>query len=59
MTDAGHVARGEVLDIRDREAVNAFWSGLHDNGGATHLVNSAGGQFPSPAIDFSQKGWDA
>ena len=23
------------------------------------LVNSAGGQFPQPAIDFSDKGWNA
>lgn len=59
LTDAGHVAQGEALDIRDRSAVDAFWANLRKTGGADHLVNSAGGQFPSPAIDFSPKGWDA
>lgn len=59
MTAAGHTARGEVLDIRDREAVATFWNALRDTGGAQHLVNSAGGQFPSAAIDFSPRGWDA
>lgn len=59
LTAAGHVARGEVLDIRDRDAVTAFWSDLRETGCIDHLINSAGGQFPSPAIDFSPKGWDA
>lgn len=59
LTGAGHVARGEVLDIRDRSTVDAFWAALREAGGADHLINSAGGQFPSAAIDFSPKGWDA
>lgn len=59
MTAAGHSARGEVLDIRDRSAVDAFWDQLGKQGGAAHLVNSAGGQFPAPAIDFTPRGWEA
>ncbi len=47
-------------NIRDIEQVQA----LHDRvwrelGPVDVLVNSAGGQFPQPAIDFSVKGWNA
>lgn len=59
LEDAGHMARGEVLDIRDREAVDAFWDRIWERGTVDHLINSAGGQFPSPALDFTPKGWDA
>jgi NAD(P)-dependent dehydrogenase (short-subunit alcohol dehydrogenase family) len=53
-------ASAEVADIREPDAVNT----LFDNVWAAHgridsLVNSAGGQFPQPAIDFSVKGWNA
>jgi citronellol/citronellal dehydrogenase len=53
-------ASAEVADIREPDAVNK----LFDNVWAAHgridsLVNSAGGQFPQPAIDFSVKGWNA
>lgn len=49
-----------VADIKDPDSVKA----LFDRVGATHgqidcLINSAGGQFPQPAIDFSIKGWNA
>ncbi len=57
---AGHVASGETLDIRDRPQVDGFWARQWDeSGGADILVNSAGGQFPQAAIDFSPKGWNA
>ena len=59
LTAAGHTARGEALDIRDRAAVRDFWDRQWENGGADHLINSAGGQFPGAAIDFTEKGWDA
>lgn len=59
MTGAGHAARGEVLDIRDRPAVDAFWDRVFAAGGADHLINSAGGQFPAPALDFTPRGWEA
>lgn len=49
-----------VADIKDPDSVNS----LFDRVGAAHgqidcLINSAGGQFPQPAIDFSIKGWNA
>src|SRR4051794_26752936 len=53
-------ASAHVADIREPDAVNA----LFDTVWAAHrrldiLINSAGGQFPQPAIDFSVKGWNA
>jgi citronellol/citronellal dehydrogenase len=52
-------ASADVADIREPDAVNA----LFDKVWAAHgrvdvLINSAGGQFPQPAIDFSVKGWN-
>ena len=49
-----------VADIREPEAVGALFDAVW----AAHsridgLVNSAGGQFPQAAIDFSIKGWNA
>ena len=53
-------ATPHVADIKDPDSV----ARLLDSVGAAHgqidcLVNSAGGQFPQPAIDFSVKGWNA
>ncbi|MGY3614752.1 SDR family oxidoreductase [Bradyrhizobium sp. USDA 10063] len=53
-------ASAHVADIREPDAVAA----LFDEVWAAHgrvdcLVNSAGGQFPQAAIDFSIKGWNA
>jgi citronellol/citronellal dehydrogenase len=53
-------ASAHVADIREPDAVNA----LFDTAWAAHgridcLINSAGGQFPQAAIDFSTKGWNA
>lgn len=48
----------QVLDIREREAVDAAFERVaHDVGAIDMLVNSAGGQFPQPAIDYTEKGW--
>ena len=60
MAARGLQASSEVVDIREPEEV----SGLMDRvwahrGGLDLLVNSAGGQFPQAAIDFSIKGWNA
>jgi len=59
---AGHglKASAHPADIREPEAVSA----LFDAAWAAHgrldcLINSAGGQFPQAAIDFSVKGWNA
>jgi NAD(P)-dependent dehydrogenase (short-subunit alcohol dehydrogenase family) len=50
----------KVLDIRQPEAVVEFATHAFDTlGGVDSLVNSAGGQFPQNAIDFSVNGWNA
>ena len=57
---AGHKASGGVLNVRDRASVDAFWHKVWaEKGRVDTLVNSAGGQFPQPAIDFSPGGWNA
>jgi len=49
-----------ALDIRDRSAVDAALADIFAHrGGIDLLINSAGGQFPQDAIDFSDKGWRA
>ncbi|MDY6829234.1 MAG: SDR family oxidoreductase [Pseudomonadota bacterium] len=48
------------LNIRDPESVNTFVDQtLERCGKIDHLVNNAGGQFPSPAEQISPKGWKA
>lgn len=55
----GLAADARALDIRDAEAVDAFFADLAAAGALPDLlVNSAGGQFPGAAIDYSAKGWD-
>jgi citronellol/citronellal dehydrogenase len=55
----GLKASAHVADIREPHAVNALfdtvWAAY---GRIDSLINSAGGQFPQPAIDFSVKGWN-
>ncbi len=49
-----------ALDIRERAAVERLFERAATRcGGLDLLVNSAGGQFPQAAIDFSDKGWRA
>jgi citronellol/citronellal dehydrogenase len=49
-----------AVDIRDRPAVEAALADIFAHrGGIDLLINSAGGQFPQDAIDFSDKGWRA
>jgi len=48
-----------ALDIREPEAVQALFDSLGEARGIDILVNSAGGQYPQAAIDFSVKGWNA
>jgi citronellol/citronellal dehydrogenase len=56
----GFECSGHAVDIREPEGVAAFFDRVWDeHGSAGILVNSAGGQFPQPAIDFSVKGWNA
>jgi len=57
MTARGLSASAHCVDIREPEAVAALFARLANQGGIDVLVNSAGGQFPQAAIDFSAKGW--
>lgn len=55
-------AEAECLscDIREEEAVRAMvTAALKRFGRIDGLVNNAGGQFPAPLAQISQKGWDA
>ncbi len=49
-----------VVDVREPASVSALFDRVYDEQGRLDcLINSAGGQFPQPAIDFSVKGWNA
>src|SRR6201984_2048928 len=49
-----------AADIRDPDAVKALFDSVwKTHGRVDSLINSAGGQFPRLAIDFSVKGWNA
>src|ERR1700676_1347939 len=53
-------ASAYAADIRDPDAVKALFDSVwKTHGRVDSLINSAGGQFPQPAIDFSVKGWNA
>jgi citronellol/citronellal dehydrogenase len=53
-------ASAYVADIREPDAVNALFDTVWSaHGRIDSLINSAGGQFPQAAIDFSVKGWNA
>ena len=53
-------ASAYAADIREPEAVDALFEKVWAaHGRLDILVNSAGGQFPQAAIDFSIKGWNA
>ena len=55
---AGGKADAEALDIRDEEAVDAFFDGvLERHERLDLLVNNAGGQFLSPAEAITPKGF--
>ena len=59
---AGHglKASAHAVDVRAPDAVAAMFDKVWDEHGRLDiLVNSAGGQFPQAAIDFSVKGWNA
>jgi citronellol/citronellal dehydrogenase len=53
-------ASAHVADIREPDTVNALFDTIWAaHGRLDILINSAGGQYPQPAIDFSVKGWNA
>lgn len=58
----GHGLKASALavDIREPEAIASLLDKVwNEHGRLDVLVNSAGGQFPQAAIDFSIKGWNA
>jgi len=60
LTGHGLKASAHAVDIREPDAVATLFDKVWDEQGRLDiLVNSAGGQFPQPAIDFSIKGWNA
>ncbi|MEW6466351.1 MAG: SDR family oxidoreductase [Pseudomonadota bacterium] len=60
IASAGGRADAQVLDIREGEQVRAAVAALiARHGRIDGLVNNAGGQFPSPLRDISDKGWHA
>src|SRR6478609_7497673 len=53
-------ASAHVADIKEPGSVNALFDAIWAaHGRIDCLINSAGGQFPQAAIDFSVKGWNA
>jgi citronellol/citronellal dehydrogenase len=53
-------ASAHAADIREPDAVNALFDTVWAaHGRVDSLINSAGGQYPQAAIDFSVKGWNA
>lgn len=46
-------------DIRDRDAARRAIAETGDARGIDLLVNNAGGQYPAPAEEISDRGWDA
>src|SRR6202047_2377363 len=53
-------ASAYAADIKDPDGVKALFDSVwKTHGRVDGLINSAGGQFPQPAIDFSVKGWNA
>ncbi|GGF52493.1 short-chain dehydrogenase [Azorhizobium oxalatiphilum] len=59
MAAHGLYVRTAVVDIREPESVAALFARVAaEAGGIDMLINSAGGQFPQAAIDFSAKGWN-
>ncbi|MNQ70699.1 putative 2,4-dienoyl-CoA reductase [compost metagenome] len=55
----GGSASLQVCDIRDEESVKAMVAAvLEEHGPIHHLVNNAGGQYPSPLASINQKGFE-
>jgi citronellol/citronellal dehydrogenase len=59
ITARGLTASAHTADIREPAAVSTLFDAVWAaHGRLDSLINSAGGQFPQSAIDFSVKGWN-
>lgn len=55
---AGGLADHRTVDVRDADAVERVVADVvADHGRIDHLINNAGGQFPSPAEAITPNGW--
>lgn len=59
MRAAGIDVTTQTVNIREPEQIEALFSRIAETGSVDVLVNSAGGQFPQAAIDYSPNGWKA
>jgi citronellol/citronellal dehydrogenase len=60
IAERGFECEAATLDIRERAGVETLFDNILTRQGRVDLlINSAGGQFPQAAIDFSEKGWRA
>jgi citronellol/citronellal dehydrogenase len=60
IAEDGGTASHQVCDIRDEEAVKRAVDAIMKERGRIHgLVNNAGGQYPSPLVAISRKGFEA
>jgi citronellol/citronellal dehydrogenase len=60
MRQAGLEVERYVCNIRRVDEVEALFASVTERfGGFDVLINSAGGQYPQAAIDFTPKGWNA
>ncbi|HLW23845.1 MAG TPA: SDR family oxidoreductase [Steroidobacteraceae bacterium] len=56
----GRTVMAKAMTIRDPDTVESLISETFERfGRLDHLINSAGGQFPQAALDFTVKGWNA
>lgn len=58
MTARGLNVTSQTVDIREPDSVASLYAAIAEADGFDILINSAGGQFPQAAIDFSVKGWN-
>jgi NAD(P)-dependent dehydrogenase (short-subunit alcohol dehydrogenase family) len=57
MAERGLCAAGVPVDIRDRASVESLFDELAKRALPDLVVQSAGGQYPSAAIDSVDEGW--
>lgn len=59
MRDAGLQASGHPVNIREPDQIRELLQRIVAERDVDALVNSAGGQFPKPALEISDHGWHA